>query len=169
MKYIKIDKEDAFNGDGLRTVVWFSGCSHHCFNCQNPHTWDTNAGIQFDNTAKKEIFNELSKDYLSGVTFTGGDPLNENNLEGLLELIKEIRILFPNKTIWLYTGYTWEEALYGSNRLRRNIVSMCDVLIDGRYVDNLRDITLKFRGSSNQRIIDVKSSLKETKVVLYTN
>lgn len=89
------------NGDGLRVVLWLSGCSHHCFNCQNPQTWDPDSGIPFDELAKQEIFNELSKDYISGITLSGGDPLHENNLSEVLSLVEEILNLFPSKTIWL--------------------------------------------------------------------
>ena len=93
------------NGSGLRVVLWLSGCNHHCKNCQNPQTWDVNSGILFDKSAKEELFRELGKDYISGITLTGGDPLHENNLDEVISLIKEIRERFPSKTIWLYTGY----------------------------------------------------------------
>lgn len=164
------------NGDGLRVVLWLSGCSHHCFNCQNPQTWDSNSGIPFDESAKQEIFNELSKDYISGLTMSGGDPLHENNLSEVLSLVKEIRNSFPNKTIWIYTGYTWEDLInvkypldskWEDKILRESIIELCDVLIDGEYIDEQRDVTLKWRGSKNQRVIDIKKSLKQGKVVLY--
>lgn len=169
------------NGDGLRVVLWLSGCSHHCFNCQNPQTWNPNSGIPFDELAKQEIFNELSKDYISGITLSGGDPLHENDLSEVLSLVKVIRNLFPNKTIWLYTGYTWEkirnafgkskewlQARWKDSAINRwEIISMCDVLVDGEYIDEQRDITLPWRGSCNQRVIDVQKSLKQGKVVLY--
>ncbi len=165
------------NGDGLRVILWLSACSHHCYNCQNPQTWDPNSGIPFDESAKQEIFNELSKDYMSGITFSGGDPLHENNLTEVLSLIKEIREKFPNKTIWLYTGYSWSDVFRGqssclsekglNNLRRRRIMELCDVIVDGRYIDKQRDITLKWRGSKNQRVIDVKQTLEQGKVVLY--
>lgn len=172
------------NGDGLRVVLWLSGCSHHCYNCQNPQTWNPNSGIPFDESAREELFMELGKDYISGLTLTGGDPLYEKNLDTVLDLINKIHLLFPNKTIWLYSGYTWEECqpfsedglLKGSNfapnlqkilQKRYKIISQCDVMVDGRYIDSQRDITLKWRGSSNQRVIDTQKSLKENKIVLY--
>lgn len=182
MNYHTITYPDQNNGDGLRVVLWLSGCSHHCYNCQNPQTWDANSGIPFDESAKKELFRELDKDYISGLTLTGGDPLFESNLDGVLELVNEIRLLFPNKSIWLYSGYTWEECqpfnedgiLKPNNfapnlqkilQKRYNIISQCDVMVDGRYIDSQRDITLKWRGSANQRVISVQKSLKQGKVI----
>lgn len=181
MNYLKIEHEDVCNGTGLRVVLWLSGCSHHCYNCQNPQTWDPNSGIPFDESAKQEIFNELSKDYISGITFSGGDPLHENNLDEVLKLVKEIRISFPEKTIWLYSGYNFDllnskynEYKYTSFAAnadewltRWEIISNVDVLVDGEYIDEQKDLTLKFRGSKNQRVIDVQQTLKQEKVVLY--
>lgn len=185
INYHNITHDDMNNGDGLRVVLWLSGCSHHCFNCQNPQTWNPDSGIPFDESAKQEIFNELSKDYISGITLSGGDPLHENNLSEVLSLVEDIRNLFPNKTIWLYTGYTWEQIMsykfydeksrYSHNSIkyiniaieRRIITKECDVLVDGEYIDEQRDVTLKWRGGSNQRVIDVQKSLEQGKVVLY--
>lgn len=178
INYHNITHDDMNNGDGLRVVLWLSGCSHHCYNCQNPQTWNLNSGIPFDESAKQEIFNELSKDYISGITLSGGDPLYENNLSEVLSLVGKIRNLFQNKTIWLYTGYLWENLInincpldseWENRILRKSIIELCDVLIDGEYIDERRDITLKWRGSSNQRVIDVKQSLAQNKVVLYCN
>ena len=179
MNYIKIDTEDVCNGDGLRVVLWLSGCSHHCYNCQNPQTWDANSGIPFDESAKKELFRELDKDYISGLTLSGGDPLHEANLDGVLDLVNKIRLLFPNKSIWLYSGYTWNQVMnpvitddFNPSRdelldKRKEIVKQCNILVDGKYIDSQRDITLKWRGSSNQRVIDTRKSLEQNKVVLY--
>ena len=183
MNYHNITYPDMNNGDGLRVVLWLSGCSHHCYNCQNPQTWNPDSGIPFDESAKQEIFNELFKDYISGITFSGGDPLHENNLDDVLKLVQEIRISFPEKTIWLYTGYDFEllNSKYNEYKYtpfaanadewltRWEIISNVDVLIDGEYIDEQRDITLKWRGSSNQRVIDVKQSLTQNKIVLYCN
>lgn len=167
------------NGDGLRVVLWLSGCSHHCYNCQNPQTWNPDSGIPFDESARQEIFKELSKDYISGITFSGGDPLHENNLNEVLKIVKEIRISFPEKTIWLYTGYNFDllkseynkYKLYAANPtihpVRWEIISNVDVLVDGEYIDEQKDLTLKWRGSKNQRVIDIKKSLTQNKVVLY--
>lgn len=167
MNFHNITYPDMNNGDGLRVVLWLSGCSHHCKNCQNQQTWDVNSGMLFDDSAKKELFGELEKDYISGVTFTGGDPLHENNINELLNIIIEIKKNLPTKTIWLYTGYYWEEIFESTFKIRQQIVSKCDVLVDGRYVDELRNISAHWVGSTNQRVIDVQKSLKENKVVLY--
>lgn len=176
MNYHNVTHDDMNNGDGLRVVLWLSGCSHHCYQCQNPQTWNPNSGIPFDNEAKQEIFNELSKDYISGITLTGGDPLYKDNLNDVLFLLKQIRILYPTKTIWLYTGYTLEQILHPllintipteEEEKRIDIVKMVDVLVDGPYIDAQRDITLKWRGSANQRVINIPETLKQQKVVLY--
>ena len=134
------------NGDGIRVSLWVSGCNHNCNQCQNPQTWNINSGIPFDKDAEKELFEALEKNYISGITFTGGDPLHENNLECVLNLVNKIRLLIPNKTIWLYTGYTWEEIMkyescseyikdenvgyWNCDALRQIIVSKCDILVD---------------------------------------
>ena len=186
MNYHNITYPDQNNGDGLRVVLWLSGCNHHCYNCQNPQTWDANSGIPFDESAKKELFRELDKDYISGLTLSGGDPLHEANLDGVLELVNEIRLLFPNKSIWIYSGYTWEECqpfnddgilkpnkfapnLQNILKKRYEIISQCNVMVDGRYIDSQRDITLKWRGSNNQRVIDIRQSLQQNKVILQCN
>ena len=105
MRYHNITKDDMLNGDGLRVVLWVAGCEHHCPNCQNPVTWDINGGLEFDEAAKKEIFDELEKNYVSGITFSGGDPLHTQNRKDVGALIEEIKVKFPNKTIWIYSGY----------------------------------------------------------------
>ena len=150
MNYHDIKKCDMLNGDGIRVSLWVSGCNHNCNQCQNPQTWNINSGIPFDKEAEKELFEALEKNYISGITFTGGDPLHENNLECVLNLVNKIRLLLPDKTIWLYTGYTLTECL--SHPTRQKVISKCDIIVDGRYVDELKDITLKWRGSSNQII-----------------
>lgn len=173
MNYHNITYPDMNNGEGLRVVLWLSGCSHHCKGCQNPQTWNSDSGIIFDENAKKELFNELSKDYISGLTLSGGDPLHEENIKEVLNLLQEIRILFPTKTIWLYTGYKWEEILKtyytikDIDSIRYSIIYQCDVLVDGEYKEELRDVSLHWIGSSNQRVIDVKKSMEEGKVILY--
>lgn len=213
MNYHNITYPDMNNGEGLRVVLWLSGCSHKCKDCQNPQTWDANSGIPFDESAKEELFRELDKDYISGLTLTGGDPLFERNLDGVLDLVtevnkrynttqyidtnaqenhnilnesaNEIRLSFPQKSIWLYTGYTWEGIMeYQSietddfnyieerytDRLyekRKLIISKCCVLIDGRYMDSQRDPTLPWRGSTNQRVIDIAQSLQKGEIVLW--
>ena len=184
MNYHTITYPDQNNGDGLRVVLWLSGCSHHCYNCQNPQTWDANSGIPFDESAKEELFRELGKDYISGLTLTGGDPLFESNLDGVLDLVNEIRLSFPNKSIWLYSGYQWEECqpfnedgllkpdkfapnLQKILQKRYEVISRCNVMVDGRYIDSQRNPSKKWAGSDNQRVINIQGSLKQGKVVLY--
>ena len=170
MNYLKIEHEDVCNGIGLRCVIWLTSCSHKCLGCFNKESWNPNNGTLFNEAAKKEIFDELSKDYISGVTLTGGDPLHENNISEVLSLVDEIHMAFPNKTIWLWTGYLWEEIWEDNdciNKKRQDIISLCDVIIDGEYMEEKRDISLKWRGSSNQRVIDVKKSLETGDVVLW--
>ena len=200
MNYHNITYPDMNNGSGLRVVLWCSACSHHCAGCQNPQTWDANSGIPFDEKAKEELFRELDKEYISGLTLTGGDPLHEANLDCILDIVTEfnkrykqtqdivqndvidhnisnenshkIRLLLPNKTIWLYSGFTWEEIQNptirnNASKIRRMIVNGVDILVDGRYIDSQRNIQLKYRGSENQRVIDVQKSLKQNKIVLY--
>lgn len=183
MNYHSITYPDQNNGDGLRVVLWLSGCSHNCYKCQNPQTHDSNSGIPFDEKAEDELFRELNKDYISGLTLSGGDPLHENNLDGVLNLINKIRLLMPNKTIWLYTGYklniyeqyncdhliieTTPQSNNENDFKREKIIRSCDVIVDGRYIDSQKDITLRWKGSSNQRVIDVKKSLKEGRIILW--
>lgn len=161
MRYHNITKDDMLNGDGLRVVLWFAGCAHHCKNCQNPITWDPEGGIPFDEEAKQELFAELDKDYVSGITFSGGDPLYMGTREELTELIKEIRAKYPDKTMWLYTGYLWEDICH------LELIPYLDVLVDGRFIEELKDNNLPWKGSSNQRVIDVKMTLELGKTVLY--
>lgn len=161
MRYHNITKDDMLNGDGLRVVLWVAGCSHHCRECQNPITWDPQGGILFDEDARQEIFQQLQKDYIDGITFSGGDPLHEANVKEVTALAREIRSRFPKKTVWLYTGYLWEEI--------RNweIVRYLDVLVDGRFDPQKKDLTLQWKGSYNQRVIDVPKTLDLGQVVLH--
>lgn len=160
MRYHNITKEDMLNGDGLRVVLWIAGCSHGCRGCHNPVTWDADGGIPFDSAAWQEIEEELQKDYISGITFSGGDPLYPGNRRETGKLIVRVKERFPNKSIWLYTGFTWEEIK------DLPFIPHTDVLVDGRFIEELRDSTLKWKGSSNQRVIDVKKSLKNQAVIL---
>ena len=165
MNYLKIDKCDYLNGRGVGVVLWLSGCNHHCEGCQNQKSWNSNNGQPFDKKAEDELIEHLKLPYISRLTLSGGDPLHENNIEDVLNLVNKIRLLLPEKTIWLYTGYTLEECV--ENATRRQIISKCDVLVDGKYIDSQRDITLRWRGSSNQRVIDVKKSLLKGEIVLH--
>ena len=165
MNYEKIDKCSVSNGAGVRTVLWVSGCDIHCRNCQNPQTWDFNSGIPFTDDTMQEILYDLSKPYIKGLTLSGGHPLDPHNAPKVLEIVKRVKMVFPNKDIWIYSGYTWEDII--QNDTLKEILKYTDVLVDGAYIDELRDISLAFRGSSNQRIIDVQKTLDSNEVVLW--
>lgn len=149
------------NGDGLRVVLWVSGCSHCCKDCQNPVTWDPNGGLEFNDATKKELFEELNHDYISGITLSGGDPLYSSNRLEIGELVKEIKKRYPQKTIWMYTGFEWETIA------DLKIMDDIDVLIDGEFISQQKDVMLHWRGSANQRVIDVPASKKQGNVVLH--
>ena len=159
MNYLSITHCDQVNGDGNRVVLWVSGCSHHCKNCQNSYSWDPSIGLKFDQKAKLEIFADLSTDWCSGITYSGGDPLFENNISTIISLAKEIRETFPTKTQWLYTGYTYDQVLNDSRM--SPILNYIDILCDGEYVQELRDINKHWVGSSNQEVINVKERIKK--------
>lgn len=164
MNYHDIKHDDMNNGPGLRVTLFVSGCDHYCNGCQNPETWDTKSGIPFDNIAIEEIFKQLDNDYISGITFSGGDPLNANNRVEVCSLIHQIRLKYgKSKSIWIYTGYTWEEIV---NTLTPVLLGV-DVLIDGMFDKDLADVNYHWAGSTNQRVIDVQRSLEEKKVILY--
>lgn len=166
MNYIKITKNDIANGPGVRCVLWVAGCKLHCVGCHNQSTWDFNAGKPFDKNAKQELFCILDKPYIQGLTISGGHPLDTHNFEDVLLLIKEVKEKFPTKDIWLYTGYLYEELYY---REISRILLYIDVLVDGPYIEEQRDITLAFRGSRNQRLINVPETLKQGKIITLQN
>lgn len=161
MRYHNITKDDMLNGDGLRTVLWVAGCSHGCRGCHNPVTWDICGGLEFDEEAKKELFDELEKSYISGVTFSGGDPLHMGNRKETEALIHEIREKYPDKSIWVYTGFDWDEIK------DLPYITDVDVVVDGKFIEEQKDSTLHWKGSSNQRVIDVKPTLKKGEIVLH--
>lgn len=165
MNYHTIMHDDMRNGDGLRVVLFLSGCSHNCKNCHNPQTHDPMSGKEFGLDAIKEISKYLSKDYTSGITLSGGDPLYESNLDDVLDLIKYVRYGYPDKSIWLYTGYTYEQII--GDLKRYEIITLCDVLVDGPFVEDLKDQKYKWAGSTNQRVIDVQKSILANEIVLY--
>ena len=166
MNYMKIDKSSICNGLGWRVVLWVSGCAMRCQNCFNKETWDCNAGQPFDEKAKQFLFEQLSKPYIKGVSISGGHPLDPHNFEDVLALVKEAKEKFPSKDIWLYTGYLYEELYY---REISRILLYIDVLVDGPYIEEQRDITLAFRGSRNQRLINVPETLKQGKIITLQN
>lgn len=162
MRYHNITKDDMLNGDGLRVVLWVAGCAHCCPGCQNPVTWDPEGGLPFDENAKEEIFEQLRQPYISGITFSGGDPLYPGNQLDVEELAREIKETFPKKTVWMYTGSLWEQVC-GSR-----IMQYVDVLVDGEFEIDKLDTQLHWKGSSNQRVIDVQKSLAAGDVILYS-
>lgn len=168
MNYHNITKDDMLNGDGLRVVLWVSGCTLKCPNCQNPQTHPFDSGILFDDEAEKELFEALDKPWIKGITFSGGHPLESQNVFKVKELIIKIRSKFPDKDIWLYTGYRWE-MLQLFSPVAFEVVKLCDVLCDGPFIEELKDNTsnCKWVGSQNQRVIDVQKSLEVGKVVLH--
>lgn len=144
------------NGDGLRVVLWVAGCNHCCKECQNPITWDPDGGLLFNEAAKQEIFEQLDKSYISGITFSGGDPLHPANRVAVRELMEEIKQKYPDKTIWLYTGDSWENIFYYA------LMKYVDVVVDGEFEVALKDVKLQWKGSKNQRVIDVQKTLAQT-------
>lgn len=178
MNYHNITTDDMLNGSGLRVVLWVSGCDNQCVNCQNPQTWDANSGILFDHDAWKELCKQLAHDYISGITFSGGDPMHDRNIAEVYQLCKDIKNIFPNKTIWLYTGYEFEKIWIPDGywitqdvnpvRTYRNaILKYIDVLVDGKFVQELSDVNYHWAGSTNQRVIDVQKTLRKQEVVLF--
>ncbi len=161
MRYHDITKDDMKNGDGLRVVLWLSGCRHHCPGCQNPLTWSPKDGLLFDKRARMEVEEQMGKDYISGLTLSGGDPLFPGNIQEVTEYTKELKKRFPGKTIWLYTGEVWEDIR------RLEILQYIDVLVDGRFEEDKKDNLLHWKGSGNQRVIDVQESLKSGEVMLH--
>ena len=157
MKYHNITTDDMLNGDGLRVVLWVSGCNHKCKGCHNPVTWDCNDGIEFDENAKNEIFHELEKDYIEGITFSGGDPLHPANVETITLLAKEIAEKYPDKNMWLYTGGSWKNVIADSKA--NALLPYIKVMVDGEFVQDKADVTLLWKGSSNQKVIDVQATL----------
>lgn len=159
MHYHNITKDDMLNGEGVRAVLWVAGCGHHCAGCQNPQTWDADGGIVFDDTARQELYELLDRDYIHGITYSGGDPLYEANRKEITLLAEKIRTRYPDKSQWLYTGYVWEDIE------KEKILSFLDVVVDGRYLESERDNRLHWRGSKNQRVIDVQKSLTTGEII----
>lgn len=184
MRFASMRNLDISNGEGVGVSLFVQGCDRHCFNCFNPDTWDFNGGKEWTEETKNKFIKLIDRPYINRISVLGGEPLAEQNLDEVLSLIKEIRISFPEKTIWLYTGFEWNQIINIKvmqpifscedleNKIqnvlkRQEIIKQCDVLVDGEYIDEQKDLSLKFRGSSNQRVIDVKQSLTQNKVVLY--
>lgn len=165
MYYSKIKYNDVANGPGLRLSLFTSGCSHHCKGCFQPETWNFNNGEPFTSDVQKSIIEKSCSRYIAGLSLLGGDPLD--NVDGILPLLKEYRDVFGNtKTIWLWTGYLFEEVM--NDESMSKVLPFVDVIVDGEFIEEQKDITLKYMGSSNQRVIDVQKTLETGELVLYS-
>ena len=171
MYYGEIKKCDIANGEGVRVSLFVSGCTHHCPGCFNRDTWDFRYGKEYTEQTQKEIIDALAPEYISGLSLLGGEPFEPQNQEVLVGLLRQTKEKYPHKDVWCYSGYLLDEELLKDSRARcaytDEMLSMIDVLVDGRFVEELKDIRLDFRGSSNQRVIDVKRSLEIGKIVLW--
>ena len=173
MNYATIKWTDIANGEGVRISLFVSGCTRGCKNCFNKVAWDFSYGELFDEKIQEKILDRLGASYISGLSLLGGEPLEPQNQEALLPFVRKVKEKYPEKSIWCYTGYTLNEKSGVLCEKKKNtphtkeLISLFDVLVDGAYVEELKDIRLKFRGSSNQRVIDVQKTLQNGKVVLY--
>ena len=173
MNYATIKWTDIANGEGVRISLFVSGCTHHCKNCFNEIAWDFEYGLKFDERIQEKIIKELASDFIAGLSLLGGEPLEPQNQLALYPFIKKVKELYPQKTIWCYTGFVLDEKtgeLSTKNKntaVTKDLISMFDILVDGPYIEELKDIRLKFRGSSNQRVIDVQKTLNISDCVLY--
>ena len=170
MNYATIKPIDVANGPGVRVSLFVSGCTHCCKNCFNSEAWDFNYGSLFDETAENEIFKALEPEHIEGFSLLGGEPFEPQNQVALLPFLKRLRARFPNKSIWCYSGYVYENILggnVGDKQTANEMLSLIDILVDGKFVEELKDLHLRFRGSANQRIIDVQKSLKAGEIVLW--
>lgn len=182
MRYASIRSLDISNGENVGVSLFVQGCHFHCKNCFNTSTWDFDSGKEWNDESKKQFFNLINREFIKRITIIGGEPLAAENVSEVYKIVDEIRLSFPSKTIWLYTGYTLEQlyspisgqlshaAHKNENdvyKLRQKVISACDVVVDGEYIDELRDVTLHWCGSSNQRVIDVKKTFEKGEIVLW--
>lgn len=172
MHYGEIKNCDIANGEGVRVTLFVSGCTNHCENCFQPQTWDFCYGQPFTRETEDTLLEMLTPEYISGLTLLGGEPFEPENQRGLLPFLERVRRTLPRKNIWAYTGFTWEQLHTEGSHPRCEVtdalLAQLDVLVDGRYVDALRDISLRFRGSSNQRLINVPASLASKNITLWS-
>ena len=161
MRYNLIRKMDISNGPGVRVSIFMQGCAFHCKNCFNPETWNFDGGQEFNETTINEVLNLCEENHIKGLSILGGEPMHPNNIEGTTKLAKAFKEKYPNKNLWVWSGFRFDNELKD-----KEVLNYIDVLVDGQYVDELHDFTLKWRGSSNQRVIDVKQSLAQSEVVL---
>ena len=173
MRYASVKKCDVANGTGIRVSIFVSGCHHHCKGCFNTDAWDFNFGNEYNEEIEESILKELDKSYIQGLSLLGGEPLEHVNQKGLLSLVKKAKERYPEKTIWCYTGYKFDddvmEKMFETWPETKELVSNLDVVVDGKYDEDLRDLNLRFKGSSNQRIIDVQKTLEKDEIILAVN
>ena len=171
MNYATIKRNDIANGTGVRVSLFVSGCTHKCKGCFNEVAWDFNYGERFTEQTQDLLIEYLAPDFVEGLTLLGGEPMEPANQRALLPFVKRVKQLYPNKTVWCYTGYTLEKDLLSDSRVKtectEELLSLIDVLVDGEFVQELYDISLQFRGSSNQRLIDLKATLSTGNLVLW--
>ena len=182
MRYASIRKLDISNGEGVGVALFVQGCpfNPHCKNCFNPDTWDFNGGKEWTQDTEDKLIELASRPYIKRLSILGGEPLADENLDGVLHLVNRFRLSLPNKSIWLYSGYTFDYIMEGigydengafffldNDKKRYEIISKCDVLVDGRYIDSQRNPSKKWAGSDNQRIIEIRKSLEQNKIVLH--
>ena len=160
MRYNQIRKMDIADGPGVRVSIFMQGCAFHCKNCFNSETWDFNGGKEFTDETIKKVLELCSEDYIKGLSILGGEPMHPNNIDGTTKLAKAFKEKYPNKTLWVWSGFLFEQLK------NQEVLKYVDVLVDGQYVDELHDPRLKWKGSSNQRVIDVQKSLKQNKIVI---
>lgn len=164
MNYMEIKKSDIANGPGVRVSLFVSGCTHHCKGCFNPDTWDFDAGKPFDPPVENSLLSLLGRSYIAGLTLLGGEPMEDCNRAALLPFLRKLKEIYPNKSIWCYSGYTFDELI---DKGASDILELIDVLVDGEFILEKKDIRLPFRGSSNQRLLDVPKSLRRKKAIPY--
>lgn len=169
MNYAEIKKYDIANGTGVRVSLFVSGCTHHCKNCFNQIAWDFNYGKPFTKEVEDELIDALNHSYITGLTLLGGEPLEPANQRALVTFLKRVKQMLPSKNIWCFTGYIFDKDVLNGRahtEVTDELLSYMDVLVDGPFIEDLKDITLKFRGSSNQRLIDLKKSLLQQQIIL---
>ena len=170
MKYLEIKEYDIANGPGVRMSLFVSGCTHHCKGCFNPESWDFNNGMEFNEDTTNKILESLSYDYIDGFSLLGGEPFEEENQECLTKLLRIIKDKYPDKSVWCYTGYLFDkdilDNMVNNFPYTKEMLNYIDIIVDGKFILEKKDLSIIFRGSSNQRIIDVQASLKNKKIIL---
>lgn len=176
INYASIRSMDVTNGEGVGVALFVQGCHFHCYNCFNQETWDFNGGKEWTSKIEQQFIKLIDRSYINRISILGGEPLSHENISSVLQLVQKIRLLFPDKSIWLYSGYTldkcYSDFIRGTSiesKQRIEIIKNIDIMVDGQYDDSLKNLSLRFKGSSNQRVIDIQQTIKNEKIVLWTN